>query len=363
MIGLPRLVISPRLVASPRLVMGSLACGILAGVVLSGLFLVAIGLPTAALIPDLIVFPFSPAQGLDRTIVRATPLILLGLAVVIGLRVRFWNIGVEGQLWMGAIAATGIAIFDIGPDAVRLPLMALSAAVAGGLWCLFPALVKVRFGASELILTLLLNYVAFLFVQHLLFGPWRDPASTFPVTAQFDAGIERLGLIGFGRVHSGVILALVCVLFYAWLTQISRAGSFMQATAANPVAGQLLGVPVGAMVLICGMLAGAFAGLAGFTIVAGQEYRLTQFVGQNYLFAAVLIAFLARLSAAGTLVAAICMAGLATAADGLKAFYQMPLAVVTTVQAILFLCIAISTFAPQYRILLLRPKSERSPSC
>ncbi len=330
---------------------------------MSGAFLVAIGLPAAALIPDLIVFPFGPQQGLDRTLLRATPLILLGLAVVVGLRVRFWNIGVEGQCWMGAIAATGVAIFDIGPEALRLPLMALAAAAAGGLWCLFPAAMKVRTGASELILTLLLNYVAFQVVQHLLFGPWRDPASAFPVTAQFDAVIERLPLIGFGRVHAGLILALFCLVFFYWLTRISRAGAFMQATSANPLAGRLLGVPVSGMILLCGALAGALAGLAGFTIVAGQEFRLTQFVGQNYLFAAVLIAFLARLSAGGTLVAAICMAGLSTAADGLKAFYQMPLAVVTCVQAILFLSIALSTFVPQYRLLLVRSKALEGSSC
>jgi general nucleoside transport system permease protein len=335
----------------------SLALGITVGLTGSAVFLLAIGIPQSALLREFIIYPFAPYGGLDRTVVRAIPLSLMGLAVAAGLRIRFWNIGIEGQFWAGAMASTAIAIFDLGPSETRLVLIGVAAAVAGGFWSYMPAEAKVRLGASELISTLLLNYIAFLLVQHLLFGAWRDNTSRFPVSASFDAG-ERLLPFGFGRVHTGVFVVIAAAVFYWWLIKVSRFGKFIEATAANPIAAGLIGLPVDRMTVMVGVLSGALAGLAGFVVVAGQEFRLTQFIGQNYIFAAVLVAFLGRMSALGCLLAAIGIGGIYTAADTLKAFYQLPLAMVVTVQSILFLAIALSTFIPQYQLLVIWPQRD-----
>jgi simple sugar transport system permease protein len=356
-----RLLLAPRLGISHWRTAATLTAGILLGLALCAAFLVAAGVPAADLADEFLVYTFGNTAGLDQTMTRAIPLMLVGLSVGVGLRVRFWNIGVEGQIWVGAIGATAVVLYGVGPLALHLPIMFLAAAAFGGLWCGFAALARLRLRADEVIVTLLMNYVGYLIAQQLLYGAWRNPEDAYPTSRSFAPGFERLPVLLFGHVHAGLLIAFGAMLFCWWLCSFSPFGVMARAIAANPVAARAMGIPVGRIVFLTAVLAGALAGIAGFALVAGEEYKLTQFVGQDYIFPSIVIAYLGRSHPAGIAIAAIAVAGLYTAGDSLKAFYQLPGAVIITLEAILLLTVSAFDFFLRYRVGLVR-RLPRTPS-
>jgi simple sugar transport system permease protein len=344
-----KLIVSPRLAAPPRLAAFTLLGGLGAGMLISAIFLLTQGLGLSDLANQFLGYTFTDPEGLDQTLTRAIPLTLVGLSVAVCLRVKFWNIGVEGQLWAGALAATAVPLYHIGPELVHLWLMALAAMLGGGAWCGVCALARLKLRANEVVTTLLMNYVAYMLAQQLLYGAWRNPEDSFPVSRAFSPD-ETLALLGFGHVHAGIFFALGAALFCWWLCSLSRVGYMARAVAANPLAARAVGVPAAAVVLLMATLGGALSGLAGFTIVCGEEHKLTQFIGNDYIFPSIVIAYLARTSPLGVVVAAVAVAALYTAGDSLKAFYQLPGATVLTIQAILLLCVCCGEFLLRYRV-------------
>jgi len=325
------------------------AGGLGLGLGLAALVLVASGVPAAALVQELVVQVFLTPGGLAQTVTIATPLVLAGLASALAMRVRFWNIGIEGQLWLGAIGASGIALNDIGPEPLRLALMLAAAAVLGAAWIGVPLVFRLRLGVSEIVLTLLLSNVAFLLLQHLVFGVWHDPANNFPVSAPFDAA-ERLARLGLGNVNAGLFVALAAAGLAAVLVGRTRLGFAAAATGQNPVAARAAGLPVTAAIAAMVLLSGAAAGLAGGLIVAGTEYRLTQYVGLNATFSGIVVAFVARFHPLGVVVAAAALAGLYNAGATLKVFYGLSDAVVVLIQGIVLTSLLVAQFFGAYRI-------------
>ncbi len=354
MIGLPRPIVSPRLAVSRRLTALTLIGGIATGLVVSTIFLLTQGMALSDLYSQFVVYTFANPEGLDQTLTRSIPLILVGLSVAVCLKVKFWNIGVEGQLWAGAIAATGIAIYHVGPESVGLFTMAAAAALAGGVWCGVCAAARLYLRANEVITTLLMNYVGYMLTQQLLYGAWRNPTDSFPVSATFPND-ETLALLGFGHVHAGIFISIGAALFCWWLCSFSRVGVFARAVAANPVAARAVGVPVARIVLLMATLAGALSGIAGFCVVAGEEHKLTQFVGNDFIFPSIVVAYLARANPLGVVVASLAVAGLYTAGDSLKAFYQLPGATVLAVEATLLFCVSCFEFFLRYQVTWVRP--------
>lgn len=352
-----RLVLSPRLAVPRWLTVATLAGGIAAGLLCCAAFLVAFGVPAGDLGDEFVVLVFGNTAGLDQTLTRAISLTLVALAVTVCLRVRFWNIGVEGQIWLGAIAATAVSLYHMGPWYLRLPLMMAAAAAGGAAWCGIAAVAKIRLRADEVITTLLLNYVGYLLAQHLLYGAWRNPDDSFPVSRSF-AGFERLPAFGSLHLHAGVFIALAATAFCWWLCRYSRFGLLFDAVAENRLAARALGIPVARVTLLAACIGGALAGLAGFGIVAGEEHKLTQFIGGGYIFPSIAIAYLGRANPLGVLAAALGIAGLYTAGDSLKAFYQLPDMVVVTMEAFLLLTVSAFDVFVRYRITLLRTLSQ-----
>lgn len=352
-----RLLVAPRPSVSRRIIALTLIAGIIAGLIVCVLFLMAVGVPASALTDEFLVYTFGNTAGLDQTATRAIPLLLVGLSVAMSLRVKFWNIGVEGQSWVGAIAATGVVLYHVGPTVIHLPIMFVAAALAGGLWCALSAVAKLWLRADEVVTTLLMNYIGYLFAQQLLYGAWRNPSDSFPVSKTF-APLERLPIIGLAHVHAGLFIALFAALFCWWLVTYSRTGIMAQAIAANPLAARAAGIPVNRIVLMMSILAGALSGLAGFTLVAGEEYKLTQFIGQGFIFPSIVIAYLGRANPLGVIVSAVAIAGIYTAGDSLKAFYQLPQAVVTTIEATLLLTVSAFDFFQRYRVSFVRTAAQ-----
>lgn len=207
--------------------------GIALGLLIAFGILIAYGVSAGQIVNEFIVFVFLDLNGLAQVVTASTPLVLVGLASAVALKLRFWNIGVEGQMWLGCIAATGVALFDIGPDLVRLSLMFAAAAAAGACWIGIPAFLKLRFRVNEIITSLLLTYVAYQLVQHLLFEAWHDPGSAFPNSQHYDEGTERLARLGWGSTHTGIWIAVGAgVLLWIVMTR-ARIGFYMDAIGAN----------------------------------------------------------------------------------------------------------------------------------
>lgn len=326
---------------------------LLLGFAISAALLAASGVDVSSIYEEFILFTFFDRLGLSSVLIQCTPLIFVGLSAAVAFRVNFWNIGIEGQFFFGAIGATLLSIYDFGPEAIRLPLMLVMALVGGFAWVLVPAVLKLRLGVNEIITTLLLNYVAFYFVVNQVYGPWQDQVSHFPHSPLFDES-ERMPLLGWEKVHSGLVLALVAAALVWWLMERSRFGAYMRFIGANPRMSLAVGVPVSLVIFCAVALSGALSGAAGFIVTAAQEYRLSPTLAAGYGFSGVVIAFLARNNPIGVVVAAFLFGGLYVAGQNLKVFYDLPASIVGLIQAIIVMCVACSEFLIRHRVHWLR---------
>src|SRR6218665_836724 len=211
-----------------------------------------------------------------ETLTRATPLILTGLAVAVAFRARLFNIGAEGQLYVGALAAVLVGGLHDGtgwalPTWLLFPLMMAAAALAGALLLLGPALLKSRLGVDEVVTTLLLNFIVLLFVSMMLDGPMKDPtAMGWPQSVVLHDDLQLGKLIERSRVHTGLLWALVAALGTWLLLRFTTTGFEIRAVGANPRAAAFAGMPVGWVTVKVALLSGALAGLAGAVEVAGR---------------------------------------------------------------------------------------------
>jgi general nucleoside transport system permease protein len=323
-----------------------IGCSIAVGMFVSAVILVVSGVPAANLAGEFATIVFD-AQSFHAVLVQAAPLILVGIAASIGFRARFWNLGLEGQMIWGGIGATAVSIHQIGPEPLRLPLMAGTALLAGMTWASIPLFFKLRYSVNEIIATLLFNYIATYFLYDLLYGAWKDPSDAYPHSAQY-AGAERLPDIGF--FNTALPLAIVCVLLVWWFAEHSRFGFYLKFIYANTTMARVVGVPIQWVVVSAVLVSGALAAMAGFVISAGSTGRLTQGFFEGYGFSGVLIAFLARNNAAAAAVVAVLVAMLFVTGQSFQIFYQIPFAMVQMIQAIIVMCVAASEFFIRHRI-------------
>lgn len=347
---LDRVVIVSRQRIPRRLRLLTFSAGLLVGLLICVVLLVLHGVTLKNVVNEFVVFVFFDSNGQAQLLTQFIPLAMVGLAAAASIKLQFWNIGIEGQMWMGATAATFIASYDVGPAGFRIYLMFIAAAIGGTLWIAGPTWLKLRYGINEIVTTLLLSYVAFLFVQSLLFGIWRDPSSGFPASPIFDEGIEQLAKLGWGNLHQGIWIALGAGVVFWWLMSVSRIGFLIDHVGQNPLTARAAGLPVTATIILSAMLSGGLAGVAGAAIVAGQEYRLTIHIADGFTFSAIVVAFLARFNPIGCMVAAIVLGGISAAGETLKVFYQLPLSMVTLIEAILLLSVLVADFFARFRI-------------
>jgi general nucleoside transport system permease protein len=288
------------------------------------------------------------ADSLRSVLVRAAPLILVGLGAGLAFRIGFWNLGLEGQMVFGGIFATAVSIYDIGPESTRIVVMGVAASAGGILWVLLAYWMKVRFRVNEIISTLLMNYIASYFLLHLLYGAWQDSKTAFPQSTQYRP-FERLSDIGHG-VNSALLVALAVAAVAAWAVHLSRAGFYMRFISANANMARVVGVPVRTISLMVIAASGAAAGLAGFVNVTSQEGRLTQSFFDGYVFSGILIAFLSRNDPIIVVIVGFLLAVLFVTGQTLQVFYQIPFTMVQLVEAIIVIAVASSEFLIRHRI-------------
>ena len=293
---------------------------------------------------------FGSRFALTETLTRATPLIFTGLAAAVAFRARLFNIGAEGQLYAGALAAVAVGALD-APAWLLFPAMLAAAALAGALLLLGPALLKSRLGVDEVVTTLLLNFIVLLFVSALLDGPMKDPgAMGWPQSVALPDALQLGKLIERSRVHTGLLAALALAAALWALLKYTTLGFEIRAAGANPRAARFAGLPVGATAVKVALLSGALAGLAGAVEVAGRTGYVTLDMSPGYGYSGIVIAMLAMLNPLGVVVAAVFVAGMLVGADSMSRAVTVPTYIADVIVATSLIAMLVATMLTQYRV-------------
>jgi simple sugar transport system permease protein len=298
---------------------------------------------------------FGSRFALTETLTRATPLILTGLAAAVAFRARLFNIGAEGQLYAGALAAVAVgglhggSGFEASPW-LLFPLMVAAAMAAGAALLLGPALLKSRLGVDEVVTTLLLNFIALLVVSAMLDGPMKDPtAMGWPQSVALQETLQLGKLIERSRVHTGLLAALGLSLALWALLRFTTLGFEIRAVGANARAAAFAGMPVQAVGLKVALLSGALAGLAGALEVAGRTGYVTLDMSPGYGYSGIVIAMLAMLNPLGVVAAAVFVAGMLVGADSMSRAVSVPTYIADVIVAISLITMLMATMLTQYR--------------
>lgn len=290
--------------------------------------------------------------AISETLTRATPLIFTGLAVAVAFRAKLWNIGGEGQLYAGALAVTWVGTGAVVlPPVLMVPLLFLCAALAGGLLLLVPTLLKVHLRVDEVVTTLLLNFVVLLFVNYLLFGPWKDPLSmgwpqAAPVVEEGVLGV----IVPRTRLHAGLLFAVAAAVAVWVLMRFLRWGFEIRAVGLNPRAAGFAGLPLTATILRTALISGGLAACAGVTELCGTKGYLTQDLSPGFGYTGIAVAMLAGLNPLGVIASAVFVAGIYNGADSMSRAMGISNYLADVITATALLMVLVSVLLTQYRV-------------
>lgn len=276
---------------------------------ISGVILWLIGRSPIEIAQSFYLVTFGSWGAFSDTLVKATPLILVGLACTVAFKMKLWNIGAEGQFYMGAFGATLVVMEVLPLIPVTLPqpiillLLLIMGLLGGAAWAFFPGILKARFNINEIITTLMLNYVAILWNNFWIFDRWSEGG--FQMTPMFEksAWLPRLSdyassykMFSGITLHLGVVIALIATVIVWWLLERSRWGYEIKLIGDNPKAAQYAGINITRNVVLVLMVSGALAGLAGMVEISGVVHRLQERISPGYGFTGIIIAWLAKLN-------------------------------------------------------------------
>ena len=283
---------------------------------------------------------FGSAFGFGDVLLKMTSLLLTGLAVSVAFRCRQWNIGAEGQLYMGALGGTLVGISVVGTiPGVGIFLGIILSFIFGALFALVPAVLKVKFGVNEVISTVLLNFVAFLFISFLLHGPIKAPGFN-PYSPEI-ADASQMPIIYPGtRLHAGIIVAALATVgvYYLWKTKI---GFEIRSVGANIKAARYAGMNITKSVLVTMAISGGLAGIAGGMLVSGVQHVLIEGISPGYGFIAVIIALLGRQHPIGVAIVAFFFSVLMTGSETMYRSLGVPSAFSMTLQALVLVFVLV----------------------
>ncbi len=297
---------------------------------------------------------FGTAYGLSETVVNAIPLLLTGLGVALAFRMLLWNIGAEGQFFMGAFGAGWVALsFPHAPAYLVLPGMLLAGFAGGALWGLLPAIPRALLGVNETLTTLMLNYVAILWVDYLIYGPWRDPHGfNFPLTAQFSQAATLPSLFGT-RMHAGLFIALAAAVAVYIIMKHTTWGYEIRVIGESHQAARYAGINVAKNILLVMLISGGLSGLAGFCQVSAITHRLQESISPGYGYTAIIVAWLGKLNPWAIIVVSLLFGGFLVGVYMMESA-GLPAATVSILEgAILFFVLA-GEMLTRYRIRLER---------
>jgi ABC-type uncharacterized transport system permease subunit len=307
---------------------------------------------------------FGSRTGVAETLVKTIPLLLTGLGVAVAFRMQLWNIGAEGQLYLGAMGATWVALFVL-PDAssgVVIPAMVIAGLAGGMLWGLVPGVLRASLGVNEIITSLMLNYVAIIYADYLVHGAWRNPVGFgFPGTEQFprDAWLPRWDTT---RVHLGLVFGLIAAAVVWVILRHTRWGYEIAVAGESEQVARYAGMATRRNIVLVMGLSGALAGLAGMSEVAGVAHQLQPSLSPGYGYTAIIVAWLGRLNPIGVALVAFLLAGVLVGGDQLQMSMGLSSAVGPMLQGTILFFIIGGEMLARYRIVWRRPATIPAPA-
>jgi ABC-type uncharacterized transport system permease subunit len=298
------------------------------------------------------------------TIVKATPLILIGLACSLAFRMRLWNIGAEGQFYLGAFGASAVVLLPILPENTSpwlfIPTMMLFGILAGALWGFIPGFLRAKYNVNEIISTLMMNYIAVHWTNYFIYAVWSDGG--FQMSPVFPRGAwlprlidytEQVPLLRGLTAHLGLVMALVAVIVVWFIVYRSRWGYEIRLIGDNPKAARYAGLNIGRNTILVMMVSGALAGLAGMSEITGVVHRLQGSISPGYGFTGIIIAWLAKLNPFATVLVSILFGALILAGREIQ-----PSGIPKMIQGIILVCLIASDFLMRYRVSIVRRGEE-----
>lgn len=322
---------------------------IISSLILSGIFIFFLGHNPVEVYTSMAKGAFGSIYRIKDTINIIIPLIMTSLGIMIAFKMKFWNIGGEGQILMGALFASYVALnFDFLPKIVLLMIMFISGFIGGGLWALIPAFLKVRFQTNETITTLMMNYIALNIVTYLQYGPWRDPESLgFPKIANFadSALLPRV----FG-IHIGWIITIIFVVLITVLINKTKVGYEIEVVGESKDTAKYSGIRVNRVIIRGLLLSGGICGIVGMMEVSGVNGTLTNHVSAGYGYTAIITTWLSGLKPAFIIPVSTLFAGMIKGGGFIQTAYQIPQSAADVIQSMILFFVIGSEFFIQYKL-------------
>ena len=353
---LPSVRLEPRAVVPRWLSPLATVAAVAVALVISGIIIAAVGGDPVRSYLHILNAAFGSIGVLSDTLVKATPLLLTGLACALAFRMRLWNIGAEGQFLLGAWGASAVVLAPLlpagTPAIIVIPAMMLAGAAAGAIWGLIPGVLKARLGVNEIITTLMLNYVALFWIQFWVFGPWSEggfqqtrpfsPEAVLPRLTDFSSSVPAFAGL---TVHLGLVFGIVAAGIVWVVLERSRWGYEIRLIGDSPKAARYAGIDIKRNIIVVFAISGALAGLAGMSEVSGVVHKLQDRISPGYGFTAIIIAYLARFDPLKVIVAAVLFGALILAGREIQ-----PSGVPAMIQGIILFSLIVAEVFVRYRV-------------
>lgn len=323
---------------------------ILLSIVCAGLVLAILGLDPIRVFSSIIDGSIGTEMRIQQTLTKAIPLLITSLGIIVAFKMNFWNIGAEGQITMGALGATFVALNapDSMPSFVILLLMFVTATICGAIWAFIPAIFKAKMGTNETIFTLMMNYVAIKFVTYLQYGPWRDPGSSgFPRIAQFRPSCV---LPSIGGVNIGIIFALICVAFIYFFINHTKKGYEISVVGQSTETARYAGMNISRIIIVAMLISGGLCGTVGMIQASAVQKTLVAGIANGYGFTAIITAWLSKLNPIVCLFVCLVFAGLLQGGEYIQIAMGVSSAVAAVVQGLILFFVLGSEFFIQFKI-------------
>jgi len=330
---------------------------IIGALVASGIFILVLGHNPFEVYLSMLNGAFGSGYRFRETIITTIPLVILSLGIAVAFKMKFWNIGAEGQIFMGGFAAAYFAFnFPNIPMPLMLLIMAAAGFIAGGIWCVIPAFFKSIFGTNETLFTLMLNYIAIKWITYLQYGPWRDPmVGGFPLMPKFQPNAVLPKVLG---IHIGWIVMLIIVVVMYIFMKKTKMGYEIAVVGESENTARYAGMNIRKIIISAAMLSGGLCGLTGMIQASGVNHTLGLELSYGMGFTAIITAWLGQLSAPVILVVSFLFSVLLQGGSYIQTVFQIPAAVADLIQGVILFFVLGTEFFVQYKLVFDRKKPE-----
>ena len=348
---MPKIKVEKRLGVSTAVEFGVPIFSIVLGLLLGSILFLIVNINPLEAYSVLLSGSFGSLHAISETLVKAIPLMLCALGTALAFKASFWNIGAEGQLQIGAFAATWVALsIGVLPSAITIPVMFLAGFVLGGLWGAIPAFLKTKLGADEIVTTLMMNFIAIFWVYYWIYGPWRDPEAYGVSRSYIFPDNAQLPIIPGTRIHLTLFIALAAAAIVYLMLYRTKIGYEIRVVGNNPRAAIYAGMKATAVMIFVNFICGGLSGIAGVGEVAGVTKALLKGFSPGYGYTAIIIAWLAKLHPIGVIVASILFGGLLVGGQTVQVLFGIPIAIIMAFEALILFCVLGGEILKRYHI-------------